>query len=174
PSAVGSRSVAGASRRKPVDALRAPPAAPATAPARVRIGRLGAFCAKIHDDDAVRLETVREQRRGYSAASALALTLLDHLHGALIRQRRNRIVAERERRCQGFDQLSLGCFLLVALGRAWVRDALDSGAVEKLVVGLVADPLAEGTEVGIWRRLGGVSGVSHILGGLRHVPLESR
>src|SRR5438552_1299414 len=159
--------------KKPVDALLSP-AASSTAPARVGIGRLDAFCAKIHDDDAVRLETVREQRRGYSAASGLALTLLDHLHRALIRQRRNRIVAERERGGQAFDQLRLRRFLLVALGRARVRDALDSGAVEKLVVGLVADPLAEGTEIGIGSRLERVIGLRHLCGCLRHVPLEGR
>src|SRR5438093_4665542 len=170
----GVRHFSGLIAKKPVDALLSPAAASSAAPARVGIGRLDAFCAKIHDDDAVRLETVREQRRGYSAASGLALTLLDHLHRALIRQRRNRIVAERERGGQAFDQLRLRRFLLVALGRARVRDALDSGAVEKLVVGLVADPLAEGTEIGIGSRLERVIGLRHLCGCLRHVSLEGR
>src|SRR5262249_21194872 len=82
--------------RHRVDALLSPAAASSTAPARVGIGRLHAFCTKIHADDAERLEAVREQRRSYSAASGLALALLDHLQYALIRQRRNRIVTERE------------------------------------------------------------------------------
>src|SRR6266705_1753241 len=106
-----------------------PAAASSTAPGRVGVGRLDAFCAQIHDDDAVRLEAVRKQRRGYPAASGFALALLDHLQRALIRQRRNRGVAERERGGQGFDQLRLRRFLLVALCRARVRHALDSGAV---------------------------------------------
>jgi len=49
------------------------------APDRVGIGRLDALCAKIHDDDAVRLEAMREQRRGNPAVSSFALALLDHL-----------------------------------------------------------------------------------------------
>src|SRR5207249_4886850 len=57
---------------------------------------------------------------------------------------------------------------------AFVLHALDSGAVEKLVVGLVADPLAEGTEIGIGSRLECVVSLGHLCGRLREVPLEGR
>src|SRR5947207_5250959 len=156
--------------------VRVSPSLPSTAssaPSRwTGVRRLDTLCAHIHADDAVRLEAVREQRRGYPAASGFAVALLDHLQRVLVGQRRNRTVAEGERRGQGFDQLRLRRFLLVALGRARVRHALEGCAVEKLVIGLVADPLAEGTEIGIGSRLEWVVGLGHLFSRLREVTLE--
>src|SRR5262249_7177286 len=50
----------------------------------------------------------------------------------------------------------------------------NGGAVEKLVIGLVADPLAEGTEIGIGSRLKCVIGIRHLCGRLCEVSLEGR
>src|SRR3989442_9170132 len=120
-----------------VGALLPPAASSSTAPAR-RVGRRrDAFCAQIDNDDAVRLEAVREHGRRHSAARGFPFALLDHLHRALVGQRRKRTVAERERVGHRFDQVSLARLLFVALGSTRVRHALDDGAVEELVIGLV-------------------------------------
>ena len=115
---------------------------------------------------------MREQGGDHPAARGFALSLLDHLQRALVGQSRNRSVAERERVGQCFDQISLGRLLLVALGRVRVRHALDGGAVDELVVGLVAYPLAIRTKIGVGSRLESVVGLGHLLGRLREVPLE--
>src|SRR6266850_6759830 len=121
--------------------MRVSPLLPSTAssaPSRwTGVRRRNALCTQINDDDAGRLEAVREQRGDDRSARGFSLTLLDHLQRVLVGQPRDRIVAERERGGQSFDQFSLGRFLLVALGRARVWNALDDGAVGKLVVGLM-------------------------------------
>ena len=53
-----------------------------------------------------------------------------------------------------------------------MRHSLDDVAVGKLIVGLVADPLSERTELGVGTWLEAVVGVGHLLGRLRHVPFE--
>src|SRR5437763_1141920 len=106
--------------------------------------RRDALGAQVQRDDAVGFERVGKESGHEAAARRFSLSLLDHLQRVLVCQRRQRGIAKGEGIGQRLHELGLGRPLpFVQRALAWIRHTPKRGARAELVVGLMAEPLAE-------------------------------